>query len=407
MSRRTPRARAPRIASSSSSRQRRRRRAARRRDATATTAATRSATSRDRCRCSCPDAAPPRPRRASRRSADDPRRRGAARRLRPHGGGVARQGLGDRPLGADGPRPRPAVSGVSRRVSRRGDRRSSSAASAARTLGNKAASGTAIIDELGPEHMRTGTPIVYTSADSVFQIAAHEDVDPGRPSCIEFCEIAYELVGDGLGVGRVIARPFVGAPGAFTADREPPRLRADAVRADAARSPDRQRACRSSPSARSRISSPAAASHAPSTRRATTTGWTRSSARCDHDRRGLIFANLVDFDTRVRPPQRPGRLRGQPRAVRRAARAAAAAPRPTRSARRHRRSRQRSDDAEHRPLARARAAVRRRRRRVRRGRRSRGRARRSPTSARRSPSCSASVRWRTARAFSGTMTSSK
>ena len=87
-------------------------------------------------------------------------------------------------------------------------------------LGNKAASGTEIIDELGPEHMRTGAFIVYTSADSVFQIAAHEDVVK-VPELYHACEIAYRLVGEGLGVGRVIARPFVGVPGAFkrTANR--------------------------------------------------------------------------------------------------------------------------------------------------------------------------------------------
>jgi phosphopentomutase len=81
-------------------------------------------------------------------------------------------------------------------------------------IGNKAASGTAIIDELGPEHMRTGALIVYTSADSVFQIAAHEDVVP-IPELYRDCEIAYTLVGEGLGVGRVIARPFVGVSGGF------------------------------------------------------------------------------------------------------------------------------------------------------------------------------------------------
>jgi phosphopentomutase len=84
-----------------------------------------------------------------------------------------------------------------------------------RTLGNYAASGTAIIDELGAEHMRTGRPIVYTSADSVFQIASHEEVIP-IPELYRICEIAYELVGQGMNVGRVIARPFVGRPGAFT-----------------------------------------------------------------------------------------------------------------------------------------------------------------------------------------------
>jgi phosphopentomutase len=87
-------------------------------------------------------------------------------------------------------------------------------------LGNKAASGTAIIDELGREHMRTGALIVYTSADSVFQIAAHEDVVPLR-ELYRACKIAYSLVAEGLGVGRVIARPFVGTPGQFrrTANR--------------------------------------------------------------------------------------------------------------------------------------------------------------------------------------------
>jgi len=82
-------------------------------------------------------------------------------------------------------------------------------------IGNKAASGTAIIDELGPEHMRSGALIVYTSADSVFQIAAHEEIVP-IPELYRECEIAYKLVGEGLGVGRVIARPFVGSPGHFT-----------------------------------------------------------------------------------------------------------------------------------------------------------------------------------------------
>jgi phosphopentomutase len=83
------------------------------------------------------------------------------------------------------------------------------------TLGNIAASGTAIIDRLGVEHMRTRKPIVYTSADSVFQIAAHEDVIP-VPELYRMCETAFDLVSRGMGVGRVIARPFVGAPGAFT-----------------------------------------------------------------------------------------------------------------------------------------------------------------------------------------------
>jgi phosphopentomutase len=87
-------------------------------------------------------------------------------------------------------------------------------------LGNKAASGTAIVDELGLAHMKGGALIVYTSADSVFQIAAHENIVP-LPELYRACEVAYRLVGEGLGVGRVIARPFVGSPGHFkrTANR--------------------------------------------------------------------------------------------------------------------------------------------------------------------------------------------
>jgi len=83
------------------------------------------------------------------------------------------------------------------------------------TLGNVVASGTEIIERLGAEHMRTAKPIVYTSADSVFQIAAHEDVIPIAEQ-YRICEIAFDMVGRGMGVGRVIARPFVGAPGSFT-----------------------------------------------------------------------------------------------------------------------------------------------------------------------------------------------
>jgi phosphopentomutase len=85
----------------------------------------------------------------------------------------------------------------------------------AKALGNKPASGTAIIDELGPEHMETGNPIVYTSADSVFQIAAHEDIIPIE-KLYEWCEIARKQLQGDHAVSRVIARPFVGKPGEFT-----------------------------------------------------------------------------------------------------------------------------------------------------------------------------------------------
>jgi phosphopentomutase len=83
------------------------------------------------------------------------------------------------------------------------------------TLGNKPASGTEIIKELGEEHMRTGRPIVYTSADSVFQIAAHEQIIR-IPELYRMCEIAREILRGRHEVGRVIARPFDGSPGNFT-----------------------------------------------------------------------------------------------------------------------------------------------------------------------------------------------
>ena len=77
------------------------------------------------------------------------------------------------------------------------------------TLGNLAASGTVIIQELGEEHRRTGKPIVYTSADSVFQIAVHEDVIPIE-ELYRMCQVAFDLVVADYGVARIIARPFVG-----------------------------------------------------------------------------------------------------------------------------------------------------------------------------------------------------
>lgn len=95
-------------------------------------------------------------------------------------------------------------------------------------LANAPWSGTAVIDEYGEEHMKTGDLIVYTSADSVFQIAAHEDIVPPE-KLYEYCRIARNILQGKHGVGRVIARPFVGTPGNFkrTANRhdfslEPP-----------------------------------------------------------------------------------------------------------------------------------------------------------------------------------------
>ncbi len=163
------------------------------------------------------------------------------------------------------------------------------------TLANKAASGTAIIEELGQEHILTGKPIVYTSADSVFQIAAHEDVVP-VPELYRWCEIAYELAGRGMGVGRVIARPFVGAAGAF---------KRTANRRDFALTPfaptllDRLKDAGLPVIAIGKIDDLFAG------RGMTTAVHTKSD---DHGvdevlramsetERGLIFANLVDFDT--------------------------------------------------------------------------------------------------------------
>ncbi len=164
-----------------------------------------------------------------------------------------------------------------------------------RTLGNKAASGTAIIDELGPEHVRTGFPIVYTSADSVFQIAAHEEVIP-LPQLYDICEIAFDLVGRGRGVGRVIARPFVGQAGSFSRT---------ANRRDFALTPfaptllDVLKAAGVPVIAIGKIEDLFAG------RGMTSAVHTKSDADGMDEveramaahRRGLIFANLVDFDT--------------------------------------------------------------------------------------------------------------
>src|SRR5579872_2850465 len=84
-----------------------------------------------------------------------------------------------------------------------------------KVLGNKPASGTAIIEELGPEHMASGKPILYTSADSVFQVACHEEVVP-LERLYEICRIGREVCVAPNNLERVIARPFIGEPGHFT-----------------------------------------------------------------------------------------------------------------------------------------------------------------------------------------------
>jgi len=161
-------------------------------------------------------------------------------------------------------------------------------------IGNVVASGTQIIEDLGGERVRTGRPIVYTSADSVFQIAAHEDVVP-VPELYRFCEIAFDLVARGHGVGRVIARPFVGTPGRFarTANRH-----------DYAQTPpaptllDRLTASGRPVVAVGKIADLFAgrgvgrAVHTTSDAE----GMDAVEAELERTREGLIFANLVDFD---------------------------------------------------------------------------------------------------------------
>jgi phosphopentomutase len=162
-------------------------------------------------------------------------------------------------------------------------------------LGNKAASGTLIIDELGAEHMRTGALIVYTSADSVFQIAAHENVVP-VPELYRACEAAYKLVGEGLGVGRVIARPFEGTPGRFkrTSNR-----RDFALPPPAETLLDRVKASSLPVVAVGKIEDLFAgrgmtrAIHTKSD----DDGMDQVECALDTVDHGLIFANLVDFDT--------------------------------------------------------------------------------------------------------------
>lgn len=161
-------------------------------------------------------------------------------------------------------------------------------------LGNKAASGTQIIDELGREHMRTGALIVYTSADSVFQIAAHEAIVP-IPELYRACEIAYKIVGEGLGVGRVIARPFVGSPGQF---------KRTSNRHDYARPPsaetvlDRVKAAPLPVVSIGKISDLFAGRGVTASIHTTSDedGMDQVERQMAAVDRGLIFANLVDFD---------------------------------------------------------------------------------------------------------------
>ncbi|MBE3550913.1 MAG: Phosphopentomutase [Brockia lithotrophica] len=164
-------------------------------------------------------------------------------------------------------------------------------------LGNKVASGTAIIEELGEEHMRTGAWIVYTSADSVFQIAAHEGVVP-LEDLYRACEVARRLtLEEPYLVGRVIARPFRGKPGGFvrTANR-----RDYAVEPFAPTLLDALRDAGWDVWAVGKIEDIFAG-------RGITRSWRTGSneegveitlARLEEDFTGLLFVNLVDFDSR-------------------------------------------------------------------------------------------------------------
>ena len=163
------------------------------------------------------------------------------------------------------------------------------------SIGNVVASGTAIIDELGPLHMESGYPIVYTSADSVFQIAAHEGIVPVA-QLYKWCNIAYDLVVKGLGLGRVIARPFIGLPGSF---QRTPNRHDYAMPPTAETLLDRLLAAGHHVSAVGKVSDLFAGrgisvSHPTSSDRE---GVDRVEQLMTTQARGLIFANLVDFDT--------------------------------------------------------------------------------------------------------------
>ncbi len=162
------------------------------------------------------------------------------------------------------------------------------------TLGNVAASGTEIIAELGDEHVRSGDPIVYTSADSVFQIAAHEDVI-SLFELYRMCELARKMLSGPLEVGRVIARPFTGSSGNYTrtANRKdyavaPPKMLLDAL--DRADVPVHSvgkifdiflgRGIRSYDKTKNNAE-----------------GLAKTIAALGEVERGLIFTNLVDFDS--------------------------------------------------------------------------------------------------------------
>ncbi|MGQ9532856.1 MAG: phosphopentomutase [Desulfotomaculales bacterium] len=164
-----------------------------------------------------------------------------------------------------------------------------------RVLGNRPASGTVIIEELGVEHLATGRPIVYTSADSVFQIAAHEGVIPVE-ELYRMCAIARELLVGEHAVGRVIARPFTGTPGAF---RRTPRRRDFPLPPPRATLLDRLAAKGLDVVAVGKVCDIFAGRGI--TRAVPAAGnaelFTRTLEALSATRAGLVLTNLVDFDT--------------------------------------------------------------------------------------------------------------
>jgi phosphopentomutase len=162
------------------------------------------------------------------------------------------------------------------------------------SIGNVVASGTTIIDDLGPRHMETGFPIVYTSADSVFQIAAHEGIVP-VPQLYEWCEVAYELTVKGMGLGRVIARPFIGLPGSF---QRTPNRHDYAATPTAETLLDRMVAAGHHVTSVGKVSDLFAGQGISSSHptKSDADGVDRVEALMGTQDAGLIFVNLVDFD---------------------------------------------------------------------------------------------------------------
>lgn len=163
-----------------------------------------------------------------------------------------------------------------------------------KALGNKPASGTEILKELGAEHMRTGYPIVYTSGDSVFQIAAHEDVIPVG-ELYRYCEIARKILDGPHRVGRVIARPFTGTEGNFRRTErrhdyavDPPRpmlLDALAERGASVFGIGKIHDIYNGRGVENYV-----------TTKSNADGMEKLKLAIERQQRGLIFANLVDFD---------------------------------------------------------------------------------------------------------------